>query len=294
MDTSIGIDELRCTGCGACTLECHRHLPVYREAEASLDGLECIGCLHCYAVCPQGAVTLQADSGESRRPALAASEPLFDLLSRRRSCRNFLKRRVDNDILTTLALAAAYIPSGGNSHAHRLTVLTGGEMRLHLERALERIYRRRRRLLGSSCLRSLAAPFVNPQMRAFLRDRSYLRRLSYLLEQFAQGEDPVFYRAPAVILVHSRELIPTPREDSILAAYNIVLAAETLGLGSCFVSLAQNAINSSRKLKQILNLEQREQVHAVVALGYPAVQFRRPVPRRPVPAAWSELGGRAS
>jgi hypothetical protein len=65
--------------------------------------------------------------------------------------------------------------------------------------------------------------------------------------------------------------------------YNIVLAAETMGLGSCFVSLAQNAINSSRRCKNILGLDPREQVYAVVVVGHPAVRFHRAVPRKPVP-----------
>jgi nitroreductase len=99
----------------------------------------------------------------------------------------------------------------------------------------------------------------------------------------ALGEDPVFYRAPVVIFVHSRCLIPTPREDCILAAYNIVLAAETMGLGSCFVSLAQNAINSSRGLKRILGMEARDQVYAVVVLGYPAIRYQWGIPKEPVP-----------
>lgn len=58
-----------------------------------------------------------------------------------------------------------------------------------------------------------------------------------------------------------------PDEDSVLAAYNIVLMVETLGLGTCLVSLAQNAINSSRRCKQILDLDPSERVYAVVVMN---------------------------
>lgn len=74
-------------------------------------------------------------------------------------------------------------------------------------------------------------------------------------------------------------LIPTPVEDSVLAAYNMVLMSQTPGLGSCFVSLAQNAINSSRTCKQILNLSSEDHVHAVLAIGHPDVQFHRVIPK---------------
>jgi hypothetical protein len=108
--------------------------------------------------------------------------------------------------------------------------------------------------------------FADAQKRAFLPDRTYLRRITFLLDRFATGEDPILYKAPAIIFVHSRQLIPTPREDSILAAYKIVLAAECLGLGSRFVPLAQNAINSSRAMKEIVAMDPREQVYTVVAV----------------------------
>ena len=102
---------------------------------------------------------------------------------------------------------------------------------------------------------ALLSLFTDPQTRAFLRDESYFVRVSHLLEQIARGEDPIFYGAPAVVLVHSPQLIPTPREDSVLSAYNLVLAAEAMDLGSCFVSLGQNAINSSAACKRILGLQ---------------------------------------
>lgn len=68
------------------------------------------------------------------------------------------------------------MPSGGNSHSHRLTILTDGEQRRHLERELERIYQGRRRLMANPVLRMIGCLFANSQMRDFLRDRTYLRR----------------------------------------------------------------------------------------------------------------------
>jgi len=66
----------------------------------------------------------------------------------------------------------------------------------------------------------------------------------------------------------------------------IVLMAQTLGLGSCFVSLAQNAINASRTCRKILNMSPADRIHAVVVLGYPAVQFHRAIPRESKTFQW--------
>ncbi|KPJ65028.1 hypothetical protein AMJ44_11365 [candidate division WOR-1 bacterium DG_54_3] len=62
--------------------------------------------------------------------------------------------------------------------------------------------------------------------------------------------------------------------------------AQTLGLGSCFVSLAQNAINASRTCRKILNMSPADRIHAVVVLGYPAVQFHRAIPRESKTFQW--------
>jgi nitroreductase len=213
-------------------------------------------------------------------------EQLLHLLSWRRSVRRFEPRDVPRSTIEKIMAAAGCMPSGGNSHSHRFTVLTDGPVRGGLNRELRSIYAIRRRLLRSTLLRRLFLLLVDKKTRAFLRDTTYLKRVSYLLEQYERGQDPVFYNAPVAIIVHSRNPVPTPAEDCVLAAYNIVLMAQVLGLGSCFVSLAQSAINGSRKCKILLGMRRSDRVHAVVVLGYPAVDFQRAVPRERQEATW--------
>ncbi len=281
MKHSVQIDKSRCIACGTCRRECHQHLPVYRGAHPPSNSVDCIGCLHCYAVCPENAITVNDDRG----PVVWKTErkPFMELTARRRSCRRYLEKPVDGKTLSDITRAAAYIPSGGNSHSHKLTILRESETRRRLERELEHVYRRKRRILRNPFLRRIGVVFSDAETREFLSDRFYFRQISYLLDQFDQGGDPIFYRAPVIVLVHSKRLIPTPREDCILAAYNMVLAAESSGLGSCFVSLAQKGINASPALKRLLGMEAGEQVHAVLVMGYPAVQYNRAIYRDPVP-----------
>jgi nitroreductase len=210
----------------------------------------------------------------------------LDFLAFRRSVRRFTTQSVRGSMVEKLIHAAGYIPSGGNSHSYQFTVVTKGETRDRLEHELRRIYTFMRRVLKNTFLKNLFALLSNRQTRAFLHDAIYLKRVSYLLDQYERGEDPVFYHAPLIIFVHSDTLIPTPKEDCILAAYNIVLMGQTMGLGSCFVSLAQNAINTSRTCRKILNMSPTDRVHAVVVLGYPAVQFHQAVPRESKAIKW--------
>jgi nitroreductase/NAD-dependent dihydropyrimidine dehydrogenase PreA subunit len=287
MSSRITVDRSKCISCGTCTEECHRHLPVDRRADMDADGVECIGCLHCYAVCPQGAIQVDGmTAAADERSRVLDESRLLSFLAFRRSVRRFTARHVPRDIVDKLITAACYIPSGGNSHAYRFTAITRGERRERLEEELRRIYTLRKKIFHSTLLRNAFALLSNRQTRAFLRDDIYLGRISFLLDQYARGEDPVFYHAPLVIVVHSDTLIPTPDEDGVLAAYNIVLMAQALGLSSCFVSLAQNAINTSRTCRRILDMNPADRIHAVVALGYPALQFHRAVPKEPKAAAW--------
>jgi nitroreductase len=256
----------------------------------SFDGVECIGCLHCYAICPQQAIRVDGRTSEIKQKstgdATIDQSQFMDFLAFRRSVRRFTNQSVQRNVVEKIIRTAGYVPSGGNSHSYQFTVITRGETRDRLEHELRRIYALRRRVLQNTILKNLFALLSNRQTRAFLLDDTYLKRLSFLLEQYEQGEDPVFCSAPLIIVVHSDTLIPTPGEDSILAAYNIVLMGQALGLGSCFVSLAQNAMNTSRTCRKILNMSTADRVHAVVVLGYPAVQFHRAVPREPKAIAW--------
>lgn len=210
-------------------------------------------------------------------------ETLRGFLAGRRSTRSFEQRPVGREVIAELVATAAHIPSGGDRHAHAFSVITLGETRTRLMAELTEIYRRRSRLLNSGLLRILAAPFVGPVARQFLRDREYGPRMKALLRRLDAGEDPIFYGAPAAIVIHSQAAIPTPKEDCVIAGFTICLAAEAMGLGACFVTLAQNAINASVRCRTILGLLPDDRVHAVVILGHPAPNLPRGEPRERTP-----------
>jgi nitroreductase len=193
-----------------------------------------------------------------------------DFLAGRRSTRRYEDRDLSQDQLRSLIETAASMPSGGNSHAHSFTALTRGPTRDRLMKELLRIYRRRSMLLNNPILRLIARPLVGPVGRAFLKDREYGPRLRALIDRLDAGGDPIFYGAPAVIVIHSPAMIPTPKEDCVIAGFIVSLAALAMGLGACFVTLGQNAINASVRCKSILGLSSRDRVHAVVVVGYAA------------------------
>jgi nitroreductase len=83
------------------------------------------------------------------------------------------------------------------------------------------------------------------------------------------GRDRLFHGAPAVIVVAARKRASCPGEDALLATQNILLAAHTLGLGTCLNGFAVEAMRRDASIAKALEIPPEEQVHAVIALGWP-------------------------
>jgi len=115
---------------------------------------------------------------------------------------------VSVDILARLINAASYIPSGGNSHSHEFTVLKDARVTKELKEELTNIYRMRSAVIRNPLLRKLACFFSNRQTREFLNDKTYRKRMEELIDRIFTGDDPIFYNAPAIIIIHSGKQIP--------------------------------------------------------------------------------------
>jgi len=82
----------------------------------------------------------------------------------------------------------------------------------------------------------------------------------------------IFYDAPAVIFIYSSPGILTPAEDASLAAGNIMLAARSLGLGTCWIGFATGLGADAGFLKDN-NVPKDNTLLAAIILGYPKNGF---------------------
>lgn len=99
-----------------------------------------------------------------------------------------------------------------------------------------------------------------------------------------KGIDRLFHGAPAVIATTGDELGSCPAEDALLAAQNMLLAAHTLGMGTCLIGFAVEAAKRSKAVRSALKLSKHECLYAVICVGFPAVNYLRTTPRKHVPA----------
>jgi nitroreductase len=81
-----------------------------------------------------------------------------------------------------------------------------------------------------------------------------------------QGIDRIFFNAPHVLIFHSNNL-----GDAMNAPIGItygMLSAHSLGLGSCWIGLAQGVLNSYREIREKF-LGNSDNIWGVITLGYP-------------------------
>jgi nitroreductase len=83
------------------------------------------------------------------------------------------------------------------------------------------------------------------------------------------GKDKLFHGATAVIIVASKPGATCPAEDALLATQNILLAAHSMGLGTCLIGYAVAAMAQDPDMQCRLGITSREKVYAVIALGHP-------------------------
>ncbi|HOG18310.1 MAG TPA: nitroreductase family protein [Syntrophales bacterium] len=298
------IDRERCIGCGDCIRVCPSGTLSLVDGKAAVTGERSLGCGQCAAVCPAGAVSVGAID-----PAMlefATFRPCGDwipwggfdaaklaqLMASRRSCRNFQDRPVGRAILEDLVKVAALAPSGTNSQVWTFTILPTRRELVALGERILPLFDRLNRLSRSAVLRNVAKGLGRPELDGYYRE--YARSVEEAIDAWRKGgRDRLFHGAAAAIVICSRPGGSCPAEDALLAAQNLLLASHAMGLGTCLVGFAVAAMRRDSSLQKFLGIPEREKVHAVVALGYPAVEYRRPAGRKKAVMRYFELEGPA-
>jgi nitroreductase len=129
----------------------------------------------------------------------------------RRSTRKFLEKQITPEQLDTLLEAAIWAPSGGNSQSWLFTAIQNKEVLSHLNE------------------------LVRKGFQTWIPDDSYPGK--HMMKERSAKEDFNFYHnAPTLIVASNRPDYENAMADSALALENIFLAAQSIGLGSCYIN----------------------------------------------------------
>lgn len=259
----IGIDYEKCINCGLCNRECpwlfikdkQQDKIVFQDIQG-----KCNLCGHCIAVCPEDAI-LHKDLGDDsyyfdgleNLETYLSYEILSNFLRATRSIRHYKSKKVPEILLRKVIRAMEYAPTAANIRSEKITIISDPQQLKALSDGI------------------IGELFKNPAFKSRSGDRIEKAKEIY--------NYPIFHDAPHIIIVYSFG-------NSTLDHFNIGniitygrLAAQSLGLGTCYIGYAQMAFESNPKLTKTANIRGRS--WGFITIGYPDIKYLRCPPRSP-------------
>ena len=229
----------------------------------------CVGCGHCVAVCPHGALSLETIIPEQcppiRKDWQITPEQAEHFLRSRRSIRAYKDKPVDKELITRLIEIARFAPSGHNSQPVQWLVI--------YDRAEIQKF----------------AGMVIDWMRYMLKqqpDFANFLHMDRVVDRWEKGRDTVCRNAPHVIVAHaSKEDRRAPVASTIALAY-LELAAPSFGLGACWAGYFNAAAASWPPLQKALALPGDNISLGAMMVGYPKYTYHRLPPRKDPQIIW--------
>jgi len=280
------IDYEHCNSCGLCVKVC-KGAPLYMEDrrvcidQSRLFG--CIACGQCVCVCPLNCITvtgrdLSADDiiDIPTKERKATYTQLFDLMLARRSVRNFKDREVERHVVENIVAAASTAPMG----------IPPSDVGILVFQGRDKVKAFRKDLLGAlKSWKKMMSPAMMAIMRPFIGKENYSSFKSFVIpaidiyiEMDKKGEDWFFYDAPLALYFYAAAT--SDLADPYIAATYAMLAAESLGLGSCMLGFTGYAMKYSKRLKRKYKLPNKMQPGICVIFGYPAFNYHKALRRR--------------
>ena len=194
----------------------------------------------------------------------------LELIKSRRSTRRFRQEPLPEALLGQVIEAGRYAPSGGNSQTTRFIVIWRKETLAQLAALVEKAF---------------AAMELKPDL---------YRSLRHSIEASKKGGYVFHYGAPLLIVTANKAGYGNAMADSACALENMMIAANALDLGSCWINQLHWLTDDQgvRACLEGLGLEKDETVTGGLILGWPDTEDglpqRAPLPRTGNPVVWVE------
>ncbi|GHV35615.1 nitroreductase [Synergistales bacterium] len=256
------VDNERCVRCDACIQDCPRKIihQVNGFPDVSPEEDDCLGCQHCLAICPTGAVSIfglnPADSIPLDSTAFPTAEKMRALVCGRRTVRKYSEQNVDRALIDTLLADTAHAPTGGNTCGLTFSVV---DNRRELMALLVKIIE----IIETAHADGREIPeFILESVRAYRRD----------------GSDEVFRGAPHLLIVTADKKAYCGETDVIIALSYFELMAFTEGVGTTWCGFIKFIIDTVPEVRGLLGIAPEQPFYAM-AFGIPTVHYSRTVQR---------------
>jgi len=275
----------KCNSCGLCVKVCKDFSLMMENKRPVLSNHSLFGCMacgQCMAVCPTQAIEVsgrELSVGDlidlSQMKSKSSYNDLKSLMIGRRSIRDFKEKEIGEDLIEKIIEAAVSAPMGLPPSDVNLLVIKGKEKVNEFSSDVFDYFRKISwlfsypmiwswRLMGKETyqlIKSFAMPLVQLFSDPNAKDKNYL-----------------LYDAP-LAMYFTATPYSDPADPYIPATY-AVLAAESLGLGSCMIGSVHPIIQyGAKKLKQKWNIPAKSPSGIIVIFGYPKYLFKSGIRR---------------
>lgn len=252
---------------------------------------------------PEEGASAVENASEAQRPArLAPPAPGADFneveraMLERRSIRRFKRAQVPPHVIRRLLEVARYAPSQGNCQPWKFVVVRDREMIEAMEDYCVAQCRKLSQGFDYRTLEKGSLRYRITRAKARLLNRLKPNLLHpvpmAVATLIAQGRFRVFHAAPTVILMLvDQRGIGAPDIDIGICGSNLVLAAQSFGLGTCWVGFAK-LLADSPEWRARLGAEFPYAISEAICVGYPVGDPTHLVARETHEIAWFENGRR--
>ena len=179
----------------------------------------------------------------------------YDSIITRRSTRKYLNKPVEREKLEKVVEAGRYAPSGCNSQSNHFIVVQD---------------------------RDIIKKLIVLTEQAFSKmayDENTYASLKSSIMQSQKGGYVFCYHAPVLIIVANKKDYGNNQADCSIAIENMMLEANELDLGSCYINQLKwlNEDEHLLAFLQSLGMKEEERVYGSLALGYPDTIDEKPM-----------------
>jgi nitroreductase/ferredoxin len=204
------------------------------------------------------------------------------LIWRRRSVRAYRKKPVPADLVLRMLEAARFAPSAGNYQPWKFIVVRDPAI---ISDMTHDVVENAKRLSTFLDYRKPGASWRRPLANLMIRwKRNELHPTPFgAISLIANGRLRLFHGASTVIFIFKDVRgVSNPDLDCGIAGQNMVLAAHSMGLGTCWVGFAKLAFESGKKWNNFFGIRFPYKFASSLAVGWPKGEpdgfIERPVP----------------
>lgn len=183
---------------------------------------------------------------------------VIENIKNRRSVRFFSDKEINKDIIDEIISAANCAPSGANFQPWRFIVVRNEELKEKMAKHAKPLYKNVLDRLGDA-VKEVRKPIDDIH------------------------KDSIYYSADTIIFVVGKQILSYAK-DCPMVCQNIMLAARSFDIGSCWVEFGNMCLDN--EIKEIIGIQEDEEIFGPIVLGYPSKGFPDALKKKEADVTW--------